>query len=203
MTKIVNGNNGLLHLASASIRRRELLHALGLSFTAAAEDIDERRQGKEDARSMALRLAITKGQAAAEGDRTDQVILAADTVVVLGDVVFGKPESRDDALKMLETLSGRAHKVLTAIAVLHQGEVSTAVSESTVRFREIGSDEAALYWQSEEPCDKAGAYAIQGMGGIFVESISGSYSGVVGLPVFETAQLLGEAGILVLGSTGN
>ena len=152
---------------------------------------------------MALRLALAKGQAAAENDRTGQVILAADTVVALGDVVFGKPESRNDALTMLETLSGKAHKVLTGIAVLHQGELRTAVSESTVRFREISSDEAALYWQSGEPCDKAGAYAIQGKGGIFVESISGSYSGVVGLPVFETVQLLGEAGIFVLGSTGN
>jgi septum formation protein len=192
-----------LHLASASPRRRELLHALGLKFTAAAEDVDESRIAGEDPESMAVRLATKKAHAAAKNDRQDHVILAADTVVTLGDAVFGKPESGDDAVMMLETLSGKGHSVLTGVAVLCQGVVRTAVSRTRVCFREISPDEAAHYWQSGEPCDKAGAYAIQGKGGIFVESISGSYSGVVGLPVFETARLLGEAGIFVLGSNGN
>lgn len=192
-----------LHLASASPRRRELLHALGLVFTAAAEDVDESRRPGEDAGTMAVRLAVAKAHAAAADGRSDKVILAADTVVTLGDDVFGKPQSRDDALNMLDVLSGTTHRVLTGVAVVHRGEVRSAVSESVVRFREISPDEASLYWQSGEPRDKAGAYAIQGKGGIFVAAISGSYSGIVGLPVFETAQLLGQAGIEVLGSTGN
>ena len=192
-----------LHLASASPRRREILQALGLVFTAAAEDVDESRFEGEDPEFMAIRLATTKAQAAASNDRHDNVILAADTVVTLDDTVFGKPESRDDAVMMLESLSGKEHSVLTGVAVLCQGVVRTTVSRTSVRFREISPDEAAHYWQSGEPCDKAGAYAIQGKGGIFVEAISGSYSGVVGLPIFETARLLGEAGIFVLGSNGN
>jgi septum formation protein len=192
-----------LHLASASPRRWEILQALGLVFTAAAEDVDESRLEGEDPESMAIRLATTKAQAAANNDRHDNVILAADTVVTIGDAVFGKPESREDAVMMLELLSGKGHIVLTGVAVLCQGVVRTTVSRTSVRFREISPDEAAHYWQSGEPCDKAGAYAIQGKGGIFVEAISGSYSGVVGLPIFGTARLLGEAGIFVLGSNGS
>ena len=195
--------NYQLHLASASPRRREILQALGLVFTAAAEDVDESRFEGEDPEFMAIRLATTKAQAAASNDRHDNVILAADTVVTLDDTVFGKPESRDDAVMMLESLSGKGHSVLTGVAVLCQGVVRTTVSRTSVRFREISPDEAAQYWQSGEPCDKAGAYAIQGKGGIFVEAISGSYSGVVGLPIFGTARLLGETGIFVLGSNGN
>ena len=192
-----------LHLASASPRRREILLALGLVFTAAAEDVDESRIDGEVPESMAVRLAILKAEAAANNGRRDQLVLAADTVVTLDDIVFGKPESGDDAVMMLATLSGKEHSVLTGVAVLCQGVIRTTVSRTSVRFREISPDEAAHYWQSGEPCDKAGAYAIQGKGGIFVEAISGSYSGVVGLPIFETARLLGEAGILVLGSNGN
>ncbi len=192
-----------LHLASASPRRREILQALGLVFTAAAEDVDESRIEGEDPESMAIRLATTKAQAAANNNRHDNVILAADTVVTLGDAVFGKPESREDAVMMLESLSGKGHSVLTGVAVLCRGVVRTTVSRTSVRFREISPDEAAHYWQSGEPCDKAGAYAIQGKGGIFVEAISGSYSGVVGLPIFGTAKLLGETGIFVLGPNGS
>jgi septum formation protein len=192
-----------LHLASASPRRREILHTLGLVFTAAAEDVDESRFDGENPESMALRLATIKAHSAAIHNRHAHVILAADTVVTLGDAVFGKPESRDDAVMMLEALSGKGHSVLTGVAVLYQGAVRTTVSRTSVRFRQISPDEATHYWQSGEPCDKAGSYAIQGKGGIFVEAISGSYSGVVGLPIFETARLLGEVGIFVLGSNGN
>ena len=120
----------------------------------------------------------------------------------LGDIVFGKPVSRQDALEMLTTLSGRSHTVLSAVAVWKRGKICTTISESTVRFRAISPHEAAEYWQSGEPRDKAGSYAIQGKGGIFVEALSGSYSGVVGLPVFETVSLLSQAGILVLAPTG-
>lgn len=195
-------DNSELHLASASPRRREILAALGLRFTFGGVDIDEQRQDGEAADAMALRLAVAKAEFAARAVKTDQVILAADTVVTLGDIVFGKPVSRQDALEMLTTLSGRSHTVLSAVAVWKRGKICTTISESTVRFRAISPHEAAEYWQSGEPRDKAGSYAIQGKGGIFVEALSGSYSGVVGLPVFETVSLLSQAGILVLAPTG-
>ncbi len=191
-----------LHLASASPRRREILQALGLRFSFAGVDVDETPLDAEGAAEMALRLALAKADAAAEAMDSGNVILAADTVVALGDSVFGKPTSETDAIRMLAQLSGQSHRVVTAVAVLQETQRLTVVSETIVRFRVINPDEAAQYWQSGEPCDKAGAYAIQGKGGIFVESLSGSHSGVVGLPIFETAVLLGQAGIAVLTTDG-
>jgi septum formation protein len=185
-----------LHLASSSPRRKEILAALGLSFTCVGVDVDEGRLDGESAATMVVRLAEKKARAvAAEGSG---IVLGADTAVVLGDEIFGKPESREAALEMLARLSGNTHRVLTGVALNSVQGVRTATSITDVRFREIGPDEALAYWQSGEPCDKAGAYAIQGLGGVFVEAISGSYSGVVGLPVFETARLLRDAGLRVL-----
>jgi len=186
----------LLHLASSSPRRHEILTAMGVSFSAAGVDVDERRLDGEPPGDMVVRLASAKARAAAVSEQ--QLILGADTAVVLGDVVFGKPRDQDDALDMLAQLSGRTHDVLTGVALLAGSRLKTALSVSEVRFREIRPDEALAYWHSGEPCDKAGAYAIQGRGGIFVEAISGSYSGVVGLPVFETSQLLRNVGLRVL-----
>jgi septum formation protein len=189
--------NRALHLASSSPRRKEILAALGLTFSADGADVDERRLGGESARQMVLRLAVDKAMAGSPGG--DVVVIAADTLVVLDDEIFGKPRDQDDALDMLRRLSGRTHQVLTGVAVWADQEMRSALSETEVQFREISPDEALAYWQSGEPCDKAGAYAIQGRGGVFVEAISGSYSGVVGLPVFETVKLLHEAGMRVLG----
>lgn len=186
----------MLHLASSSPRRKEILEGLGLSFSAAGVDVDERRREGESAAAMVLRLAEAKARAATV--ESSRLVLGADTAVVLGNDIFGKPEDRDAALDMLEQLSGRTHRVLTGIALRSAQGVQTALSTSEVRFREIGPDEALAYWQSGEPCDKAGAYAIQGRGGVFVEAISGSYSGVVGLPVFETVELLRQAGMRIL-----
>ncbi len=185
-----------LHLASSSPRRREILTALGLSFSAAGVDVDERRLKGEAPDVMVVRLASAKASAAT--DNVAQLVLGADTTVVLGDVVFGKPRDVDDALSMLARLSGRTHQVMTGIALRSGASLQTALSITEVKFREICPDEALSYWHSGEPCDKAGAYAIQGRGGIFVEAIVGSYSGVVGLPVFETARLLREAGLEML-----
>ena len=189
----------LLHLASASPRRQEILQGLGISFSFAGVQLDERRLSGEAAETMVLRLAA--GKATLANTAASRVVIAADTAVVAGAEIYGKPRDRDQGLAMLASLSGRTHRVLTAVAVLSGGDIQTALSTTEVRFREILPDEALAYWQSGEPCDKAGAYAIQGLGGIFVESISGSYSGVVGLPVFETARLLRTAGFdLVFGS---
>jgi septum formation protein len=129
----------------------------------------------------------------------DAPVLAADTVVAMGDDVFGKPESRADALAMLARLSGATHEVFTGVALEFAGKLLTRLSVTRVSFRDIDPAEAEAYWVSGEPADKAGAYAIQGIGGIFVRHLEGSYSGVVGLPVFETAELLRQSGFKLLG----
>jgi septum formation protein len=182
-----------LYLASKSPRRKEILDALGLPFTVCAVDIEEQLQVGESADKMVLRLAAAKVAAADVAE--PGLVLGADTAVVVDDAIFGKPADREEGLDMLAKLSGRSHKVLTGVAVRSAAGIVTALSETEVRFRKIGPDEALAYWQSGEPCDKAGAYAIQGRGGVFVESITGSYSGVVGLPVYETARLLSAAGL--------
>ena len=181
-------------LASGSPRRREILAALGLDFEVVSVDIDESRLEDETAEKMVLRLAIAKANAAPHGE----FVLGSDTVVVLGERVLGKPVDAEDAVAMLLALSGRSHSVLTGVALKTPTGPMTALSVTEVLFREIGRDEAYRYWHSGEPADKAGSYGIQGFGGMFVKAISGSYSGVMGLPVFETVELLKSAGIDVL-----
>jgi septum formation protein len=188
-----------LHLASASARRREILDALGLSYTWSAADVDETPLAGEDAESMVLRLAVAKARAARGLPAT--AILGADTAVVLGTQILGKPGSVDEAMDMLGLLSGRTHRVLTGVALLSGVATSTAVSCTEVQFREIGVDEASAYCRAGEYQGKAGAYGIQGLASVFIESLVGSYSGVVGLPVFETAGLLRAAGMDVLRMT--
>lgn len=185
-----------IHLASQSLRRQDILTGLGLRFSSAGVDADERRLRGEAPEDMVLRLARVKALAAQVADTT--LVIGADTAVVSGDEVFGKPGGEADCLAMLARLSGRTHRVLTGVAVRRGDEVHTALSATEVTFREIHPDEALAYWHSGEPRDKAGAYAIQGRGGIFVAGISGSYSGVVGLPVFETAALLKNLGVKVM-----
>jgi septum formation protein len=188
-----------LHLASASLRRHEILNALGLPFSWSASDIDETPLDGEAAERMVLRLAVAKARAAAE--RPSTLILGADTAVVLDSRIFGKAASMDEAMEMLACLSGLTHRVLTGVALLKGGVEDTALSCTEVRFREISVDEAAAYCRSGEYRGKAGAYGIQGLAGVFVESLSGSYSGVVGLPVYETAGLLRAAGMDILRMT--
>ena len=188
-----------LHLASSSPRRREILDSLGLVYSWAATDIDESPLAGESAEAMVLRLAAAKVRAASVREVT--AILGADTAVVCGDRVLGKPASVDEAMEMLRNLSGQVHRVLTGVAVLAAGDTQTALSDTRVRFREIGQREIVAYCRSGEFEGKAGAYAIQGLAGMFVESLHGSYSGVVGLPVFETAALLRAAGLDIFSMT--
>jgi septum formation protein len=185
-----------LHLASTSPRRQEILRSLGLEFTVIGVEIDESRLEGESARQMVLRLAAEKAAAAVSEDV--QLVIGADTIVLLGDRVLGKPRDRDDSVDMLMSLSGRSHTVLSGVALRSTSGTTTVLSETDVRFREIDRDEALAYWQSGEPRDKAGSYAIQGRGGAFVAAIRGSYSGVVGLPVYELVDLLRNAGIDVM-----
>lgn len=191
-----------LHLASASPRRREILASLGVPHSYAGTDVDETPEPGEQPGRLALRLALAKARAARPPGGADTLVLAADTVVALGSEQFGKPANEAECLSMLARLSGRVHTVCTAIALLDRGVEHTALSVSEVRFRPIGTDEARAYFATGEPLGKAGGYAIQGLGGIFVEALSGSYSGVMGLPVFETAALLGQAGIDLLAQGG-
>lgn len=186
----------LLHLASSSPRRQQILRGLGLLFTAKGPDIDESGRDGETPEQMVLRLAAAKARAA--NVVAGRLVLGADTAVVLRGRVLSKPRDESDAIDMLMSLSGCSHTVLTGVALQTPHGSETVISATDVRFREIDRDEASAYWQSGEPRDKAGAYAIQGLGGMFVEAISGSYSGVVGLPVFETVKLLQAAGVDVL-----
>ena len=183
-----------LYLASTSPRRREILQSLGIEFEVVMVEIDESPLAGESPEDLVVRLATAKAEAATGAE----YVLGSDTVVVLDDIVLGKPEDADDAVDMLLALSGRSHTVLTGVALRTPNGTGLVLSKTDVRFREIDRDEAIRYWHSGEPADKAGSYGIQGLGGMFVEAINGSYSGVMGLPVFETVELLKSAGIEVL-----
>lgn len=181
-------------LASASPRRAALLTAIGIRFRVVVTDIDERARPGELADGLVERLALEK--AASAVPRADGLpVLAADTIVVVDDVVLGKPASEAEGLAMLERLSGRSHRVVTAVALAVGDAAQTRISSTTVTFRVIEPGEARAYWKTFEPADKAGGYGIQGIGGIFVDHIEGSYSGVVGLPVAETENLLRAFGV--------
>ncbi|MBX3702448.1 MAG: septum formation inhibitor Maf [Steroidobacteraceae bacterium] len=184
-------------LASASERRSRLLRQIGVRHEVMAMDLDESRHDGEPARDHVLRLACGKAGAAVKalGASADRPVLAADTVVVLDGTLYGKPADEDGCVAILAALAGRTHEVLTAVAVLHAGRLATALSESRVSFRAIDEAECRRYWATGEPAGKAGAYAIQGRGAVFVSRIEGSHSGVVGLPLFETAALLDAAGV--------
>jgi septum formation protein len=184
----------LVCLASVSPRRRELLAQIGVPYRVVGADIDESVRSGEAPRDYVLRMARQKALTVRERGETLPV-LAADTTVVLDNTLFGKPRDRDDGLAMLGRLSGRTHEVLTAVALANSRDVTLRLSVSTVRFRGLSPEECAAYWETGEPRDKAGGYAVQGAAAVFIESLSGSYSGVMGLPLFETGELLRAAGV--------
>jgi septum formation protein len=189
-----------VYLASGSPRRRELLQQIGVSFRVVGTAVDEAVLPDETALEYVTRLAEAKAAAGWEKSRdANQVpVLAADTAVVLDGRILGKPADRQDAEAMLRQLSGRTHEVLTAVAFRTANGLQSRISRSEVTFRSIAAAEARAYWETGEPSDKAGAYAIQGRGAIFIADLRGSYSGVMGLPLFETADLLREAGLVAL-----
>ncbi|MEA3413059.1 MAG: Maf family protein [Pseudomonadota bacterium] len=180
-------------LASASPRRRDLLHQIGIACDVRPPHVDESLQDGESAETYVRRLALDKARATA-GDGVLPV-LGADTAVILGGSILGKPTGRRHALEMLASLSGREHTVLTAVALVKGGWHRVALSSSRVSFRETSREEREWYWSTGECRDKAGAYGIQGLGALFVRQMSGSFSGVAGLPLFETGRLLTEAGL--------
>lgn len=181
-----------IYLASASPRREELLKQIRVDYTVVPHGIDEVRLPQESAKDMVERLAIAKAQ---DGlmrvdQQTPRPVLGADTIVVIGDEILGKPKDQQDGLRMLELLSGKTHEVLTAVAVVNQHQVAVRLNTNRVTFEEITPEQRLMYWQTGEPKDKAGAYGVQGMAGIFIKHIEGSYSGIMGLPLYETYNLL-------------
>jgi septum formation protein len=184
-------------LASASDRRSRLLAQIGVRHRAVAADIDETPRAGESPAAYVERLASGKARAVAcAGDgRLRCPVLAADTTVVLRGRIFGKPTDEPECVAMLSALAGRTHEVLTAVALFHDERLRQATSTSYVTFRSIDEAECRRYWATGEPAGKAGGYAIQGLGAVFVQHLEGSFSGVMGLPLFETATLLDAAGV--------
>jgi septum formation protein len=181
-----------LYLASGSPRRRELLEQIGVPFERLSAEIDETVLPGETPDAYVERLARSKARAglALLSGNTVDCVLGADTSVVVDGHILGKPESREHGLSMLARLSGKTHVVLTAVAVANTDLCLARVVSSEVTFRPISESERQAYWESGEPADKAGGYGIQGLGAVFVQSITGSYSAIVGLPLCETAELL-------------
>jgi nucleoside triphosphate pyrophosphatase len=184
----------VITLASVSPRRRELLDQIGVPHVIVGAHIDESVLAGEFPHDYVQRMARGKALAVWK-ERSSLPVLAADTTVVLDGDTLGKPRDRDDALRMLTRLSGRTHEVITAVALATRAGIALRLSVSSVRFRMLSAEECAAYWETGEPRDKAGAYAIQGRGAVFVESLQGSYSGVMGLPLFETVELLRAANV--------
>ncbi|XKH01417.1 Maf family nucleotide pyrophosphatase [Marinobacter nauticus] len=182
-----------LILASASPRRTELLTSIGVSFDVQPADIDETPGPDETAYDYVERLAREKAEAVALSS-PHQLVMGSDTSVVLEGEILGKPATQAEARSMLARLSGNTHQVMTAVALVEKGRCQHVVSVTNVTFRQLEADEIDAYVATGEPMDKAGGYGIQGLGGIFVTDLQGSYSAVVGLPLQETAALLAQAG---------
>lgn len=190
----------MIYLASQSPQRAELLDQLGVAYTLLSVEVDERPEKGEAADDYVRRLAQAKAEAGWQrvcSGLTVLPVLSADTAVVLDGKILGKPRDREHAMAMLQLLSGRSHRVLTAVCLMY-AQCGQALSESEVCFRSLSELECAAYWATGEPRDKAGAYAIQGKAAQFIQHLQGSYSGVMGLPLFETAELLAAADIPLL-----
>lgn len=185
-------------LASASPRRAELLTQIGLRFRVEVADIDERIE-EELPQAAVQRLAEEKAEVIWQKHAEQEMpVLAADTIVVQGASILQKPASQAEGLAMLAQLSGATHQVMSAVSVISTAGRFSALSCSEITFREISKAEREAYWRHGESIDKAGSYAIQGLAAIFIAHLEGSYSGVMGLPLFETTQLLQQAGVQVL-----
>ena len=176
-------------LASQSPRRKELLEQVGLSFTVQSADIDESVITGEAVDDYVLRVATAKAQVIAQQNK-DAIVIAADTTVTLDNHILAKPVDYQDAVRMWSLLSGRKHQVKTTVVIAYTSLIWHVTVTTNVQFKDLTLDEMFAYWQTGEPCDKAGGYAIQGRAAAWVKSIDGSYSNVVGLPLYETLQLL-------------
>ena len=188
-----------IYLASSSPRRRELLDQLGVYYEQLSAPVDETRRPAEAPAVYVSRMALEKARAGhARASDKGRPVLGADTAVAAGEAVLGKPRDRAEGMAMLARLSGVTHHVYTAVAVVDAEREASRLSVSAVCLRTLSEEERAWYWDSGEPADKAGGYAVQGRGAQFIARLEGSYSGVMGLPLFETAELLREFGVDVL-----
>ena len=197
-----------VYLASSSPRRRELLAQLGVCFEVIQPNVDERALAGESAEEFVTRLAMEKARAGwrlvQQQSKPQRPVIGADTCIVLLDELVGKPNDKPHYEQVMNKLSGATHQVYSAVAIAGSASLMSTVEEkyrlsrSSVEFRDISEQEREIYWQSGEPADKAGGYAIQGLAAAFVKNIQGSYSGIVGLPLYETAELLLEFGVSVV-----
>lgn len=186
-------------LASKSPRRQELLKLLGLEFTVHTADIDEHMDPSLPPEQEVARVSAEKARAVAKDCAEEDIIISADTIVVIDGQILGKPKSEADAIRMLNLLSGRRHEVMTGLTVLSGGQSQTQVVRTGIEFRRLTDREIDAYVATGEPMDKAGAYGIQGRASIFVSHLDGDYFCVMGLPVCTLTQMLRERGITVLG----
>lgn len=189
----------MIYLASQSPRRHELLDQIGVPHETLDAPVDETLHADESPEDYVQRLALSKARAG-HALQNQHPVLGADTVVVVDDRILGKPHNRAEGIAMLSALSGREHRVLTGVALIDGQVEHYRLSDSRVSFRTLLDSEMAAYWDSGEPLDKAGGYAVQGLGALFINHLSGSYSGIMGLPLFETAELLNQAGLNLLGN---
>jgi len=187
----VTDANATIYLASRSPRREELLQQVGVHYELLPVSVDETPAAGEKAADYAQRLALAKAEAgwSSLAGKNPLPVLGADTVVVANAAIMGKPRDRQQAIEMLQVLSGATHTVLTAVALVAEDRL-VRLNTSHVTFRTLSLSECEAYWESGEPLDKAGAYAIQGLGAAFITRLEGSYSGVMGLPLFETVDML-------------
>ena len=188
-----------LILASASPRRQELLRTLGLAFTVKTAGIDETMDPAKGAEAEVARICRAKAMAVLPDTEADDIVIAADTIVCVDDRILGKPHTAAEAAEMLRLLSGREHQVRTGVTVCTRERAVTEVDVTGVRFRTLTEAEIAAYVRTGEPMDKAGAYGIQGLASIFVESLRGDYFNVMGLPLCRLSQILQQFGVAVLG----
>ena len=193
-------NNKKIILASASPRRRDLLSQMGLKFDVIPSNVDENIDNKAFSKELIENLALEKALDVKNKINYPAIIIGSDTVVVTNNEILGKPKDKTDALRMLQLLSGKTHQVISAIAIVDSEEDKTLVDSvvSEVTFKPLSDSEINNYIETQEPMDKAGAYAIQGLAGIFIVSICGCYSNIVGISVYKLAQMLKQLGVIIL-----
>lgn len=190
----------MIYLASSSPRRAELLQQIGVDFEVLTVDMDESIKSDESPADYVCRMARSKAESAIQDkliNSQSDAVIAADTIISIDDKIIGKPADQADCRCILSQLSGREHRVMSAVALLYRQQLNLKLSENLVWFRAISEAEIVDYCAGEEPMDKAGAYGIQGRAAIFIEHLEGSYSSVMGLPLYETDQLMKQAGIRI------
>lgn len=191
--------NPQIFLASNSPRRQELLSQMGVTFKVIPHFSEEKHNVRETPESFVSRLALEKATDGLLRQTNQQIpVLGSDTAVILDGNILGKPEGKEQAVEMLLSLSNKTHQVLTAVALKNEQKTEQILSTTEVSFSKLTREICENYWQSGEPVDKAGSYGIQGQGALFIRCINGSYSGVMGLPIYETNSLLNRFGIFLL-----